>query len=155
MMNLAQRAAIETTEDREASEKPRRDKLLLLNPDPEDQPAMVEVYVQTYPYPGRPKAGFALKPDSTEFCTGGLEWKRPSDGEHALFVTFVFLPSTSPTIYATEIDCDLPYSAAYGEPEERKQSLCIPYGAYRAGYQFFVHFSNGERHDPEIVVTPL
>jgi hypothetical protein len=52
----------------------------------------------------------------------------------------------------TEISCkNLYYSDIY--TEGTYQLLCIPPGANT--YAFTVKFSNADKHDPQIVVTPI
>lgn len=109
----------------------------------------IPVYVYTFTSPIT-QAGFAATADATTFYTGGIGC--PISTENAQFITFVFLQGTTP--YVTGIDCDLPYSATYTINSQSMQAMCIPPLEFRATYSFFISFSNGAKHDPQIVVTP-
>jgi hypothetical protein len=103
------------------------------------------VYVKAYPQTGTPTiAGFGMSQSGT-FYKDGIEWQ--SNGEYAMFITFVLLPGVA------SVDCaDLPYSPTYGATQIN-QDLCILKAAPKT-YDFYVRFPGGTRHDPKIVVTP-
>src|SRR5512140_182996 len=109
----------------------------------------VTVYVQPYTASdNKTKAKFGLS-STGKFYAGGLAWTAGT--EYSLFVNFIFQSQGSTTI--TNIECDasipLPYTPV---ANSINQSCAIP--PVGGTYKFYVKFSTGERHDPQIVVTP-
>lgn len=100
-----------------------------------------KIYVNAKPHNNPTTAGFSTERHGT-FFTDGISWQ--SDGEFGMFVTFHFLHGVS------GVDCDgLPYS-----PVTAPTQMLAILPAAPVSYGFTVTFSNGVRHDPEIVVTP-
>ena len=163
MTNVAQGVAIETTQHQtfpDGSMDPmstptKSTENLVLDPNPTTSyPTVLPVYVYTFAGSSQ-VAGFSLSSStlpSNTFYTGGLVWNFYSSGPNAvysMFVTFVFLSSTPAN---TEISCqNLSYSDLYAGGTN--QMLCIPPSANT--YTFSVNFGNGNKHDPQIVVTPI
>jgi len=141
MKNLAQEGESEPKENLAASDSQLSSHLLRLTG---NQP--VPVYVQPYTDGTKTKASFASS-STGKFHKGGLTWKR--DAEYSLFVNFIFLPSGNITI--TGLDCEAPllYTPVMNSVN---QSCAIQ--PVVGTYKFYVSFSTGERHDPQIVVTP-
>ncbi len=141
-------SGFETTEHRMATNTLTQDPGNLLVSDAPVPPANVNVYVYTFPGSGSPVAGFALSPHATKFYTGGLEWKFALGSDYSLFITFMPLPGT--IIYASKVECT---AFSYSAPRNGMQGLAIPPKATTE--PFLVYFTNGTKHDPQIVVTPI
>lgn len=107
----------------------------------------VQVYVQPYTASdNKTKAQFASS--STGPYYHAIKWK--SGTEYSLFVTFNFQANGTTTI--TSLDWEAPIPMPYTPVNSQSQSCAIP--PVRGIYRFFVNFSTGEKHDPQIVVTP-
>jgi hypothetical protein len=113
----------------------------------------VQVYCQPFlDENNRLVAAFASSSNG-QFFFGGLEWQMPLDTDTALFIHFNFLPNgTFPTI--TSIDCDAPIPLLYSPVGSNAVSQDGAIPPIRGDYRFYVNFSNGLKHDPQIVVTP-
>jgi len=146
MKNLVQQVesnASDDNDDQAVLDEQASSNLLTLSG---NQPVPVYVKPYTDKNKNKTKAKFGLSSTGT-FYKGGLTW--PSDAEYALFINFIFLPHGDITI--TNVDCDAPllYTPVTNSVN---QSCAIPPVA--GTYKFYVKFSTGEEHDPQIVVTP-
>jgi hypothetical protein len=145
MTDLAQPVANETAEHQPALNAPLPGTLPL----PGSLP--VTVYVKYYrASPNTEIAGFGAHQHGP-FYGGGITWPTTPDGEYAKFITFDFPPEVS------EITCEgLFYSVPFSA-HPTKQDLCIVplVGGTSMSYNFTVRFKSGNKHDPQIIVTPI
>jgi hypothetical protein len=83
--------------------------------------------------------------DQITYYYGGIQWM--CGHEYAMFMTFQYAPAIG------EITCAQPYSQASGTPTV--QTMCLIPVAEQTEYSFIVHYLDGTRLDPKILVTPI
>lgn len=93
--------------------------------------------------------------EDADWFTGGLKWQTV-DPQFALFVTFVFDPSSIVPI--VRLECNLPLSVPYMSPGATglRQDMCIlPALQAAVDYHLLVVDSDDNKYDPKMIVTPI
>lgn len=112
----------------------------------------VQVFSRPMVASGRLVATFASPVDDSIWF-GGLEWRIPPHTDTSLFINFTFVPNGDlPTIVS--FDCDAPIPLLYSPVGNDKVSQQYALPPVPGIYRFHTLFSDGQRHDPQIVVTP-